>query len=400
MIFHGSENTSDVIKLTHDQSVDREVFARGNTDNFLMHLQMPLGSLIGIQIGHDASGDSSSWFLSEILVVDNKTGEQWMLNCHRWLALERDDGNTTRTFYTDNFKNSEKFKRSFGVIRRNGFSDDHLWFSVISKQPRNTFTRVQRASCCWCFLLLSMVTSAMFYGTESAKQQKIQIGPFTFTLSQLIIAVETAMIVLPVSLLIVFLFRRSKPTMSTQGRRYHHRKGQTNTHRLIPHFCIYIAWFLCVCTAVASALFTVLFSLSWGGEKSARWLTSVLLSITGDVVISQPIKIILVSLILALRCGCGKRPKGKDEIVEKHNLEPLNTVVDLSALDVERARKYKINERKMYRYLEELVFTLLFFLLLLTVCYGDKSKHRYKLKEATENDFGYSDNLGRYKVHF
>ena len=391
MILNGTENTSDVIKLPRDHSEGRKFFARGNTDNFLIHLQMPLGSVIGIQIGHDTYGDDSSWFLEEILVVDIQSGDQWIFNCHRWLALERDDGSTTRAFYTDDNKGSEEFKRSFGALRKNGFADDHLWLSVISKQPRNTFTRVQRASCCWCFLLLSMITSAMFYGTESPKQQKINIGPFTFTLSQLVIAVETAVIVLPVSLLIVFLFRRSEPRIPSLGRRYYHTKRQTKTQYLLPHFCIYIAWFLCVSAAITSAVFTVLYSLAWGSEKSARWLTSVLLSITGDVVVSQPIKIILVSVVLALRCGCFRKSKAEDKPVEKHNLEVLQDDLSPVYVDVERAKKYKINERKMYRYMKELFFTLLFFFLLLIVCYGDKNQQRYDLKEATDNDFQFFD---------
>ena len=67
-------------------------------------------------------------------------------------------------------------------------------------------------------------------------------------------------------------------------------------------------------------------------------------------------------------------------------------------VDVERARKYKINERKMYTYLKELTFSLLFFVLLLVVCYGDKSEQRYNLKDATEEDFQYFDDKGQYKV--
>ena len=396
MVLFGTENNTDVIKLIRDQVDERELFARGNTDNFLIHLERPLGSVIGMQIGHDASGDSSSWFVGEILVFDHQTGEQWLFNCHRWLALERDDGNITRILYANDNKEGQEFKRSFCALRRNGFADDHLWLSVISKEPRNTFTRVQRASCCWCFLLLAMVTSAMFYGMESPKQQKINIGPFNLTFSQLIIAVETALIVLTVNLVIVFLFRRIEPKINTHGRRYHHAKGQTKSQCFLPHSCIFIAWFLCVSTAITSALFTVLYSLAWRGEKSARWLTSVLLSITGDVVISQPFKILLASVILALRFGRGKRFIGEDKSAKKHNIEPLQ--VDLPPMDVERARKYKINERKMYGYIKELFFTLLVVFLLLIVYYGDKNEHRYSLMEATGNGFSYFHKNGQYKV--
>ncbi|XP_078356038.1 polycystin-1-related protein-like, partial [Oculina patagonica] len=398
MILHGTENISTIIKLTNGHSRDRNLFARGNTDNFLLHLEKPLGTITSVQIGHDTSGDDPSWFLSEILIVDSQTDERWMFSCYRWLALERDDGNTTSAFYTDNYKGDDEFKRTFSALRKNGFSDDHLWFSVISKQPRNHFTRVQRVSCCWCLLMLSMVTSAMFYETESTTQQKIKIGPLEVTSSQLIIALESAMIVLPASLLIVLLFRKSEPKINTQGRRYHLTKSETKQQCVLPHFCVYIAWFLCVCTGITSALFTVFYSLMWGGEKSARWLTTVVLSLSGDVIISQPIKIILASVIIAFRCGCGKKTTGKSKTAEEKSQEPFHTAVDLSSIDIERARKYKVNERKMYAYMRELVFSLLFFMLLLIVCYGDKNEHRYNLNAATESDFQYFDDRGQYKI--
>ena len=398
MILYGSDNTSSVIKLTCDQQYDGKLFARGNTDNFLVQLEKPLGTMTSVQIGHDISGDDPSWFLSEIIIVDHQRDGQCTFKCECWLALEKDDGNTTRVFYTDANRKDDEFKRTFSSLRRNGFSDDHLWLSVISKQPRNHFTRVQRASCCWCLLMLSMVISAMFYEIENTKQPNIKIGPFSFTSSQLIIALESAVIFVPASLLIVLLFRKSEPKRDRQGRRYHVTKTKAKGPYVLPHFCVYFAWFLCICTAVTSALFTVFYSLMWGGEKSAHWLTSVVLSLSGDVIISQPIKIILVSVIIASLCACRKNITSESKSVGEQIPEPVHTAVDLSSVDVERARKYKIKERKMYAYLKELTFSLLFFVLLLIVCYGDKNDQRYNLKEATESDFQYFDDKGQYKV--
>ena len=395
MILHGSENSSSVLKLTCDQSHGGKLFARGNTDNFLVQMEKPLGTLISVQIGHDISGDDPSWFLNEILIMDHQTEKQWVFRCYCWLALERDDGNTTRVFYTDKNKKDDEFKRTFSSLRKNGFSDDHLWLSVITKQPRNHFTRVQRASCCWCLLMLSMVTSAMFYETENTNQPNITIGPFALTSSQLIIALESAIIFLPASFLIVFLFRKCDPKRDSKGTLYHPAKPKTKEPCALPHFCVYFAWLLCVCTALTSAVFTVFYSLMWGGEKSARWLTSVVLSLSGDVIISRPIKIILVSVIIASLARRGHRKKTIRGSEGEQNPEPFHAAM---LVDVERARKYKINERKMYTYVKELTFSLLFFVLLLIVCYGDKNEQRYNLKDATESDFQYFDDKGQYKV--
>ena len=398
MTLHGTENTTDVIKLTCDIPYDRKLFAEGNTDNFLLRHNIPLGEIFCVQIGHDISGEDPSWFISEILAVDCQTGQQWLFSCHRWLALERDDGDTLRRFYANDFREDDEFKRTFSALRRNGFADDHLWFSVIKKQARNHFTRVQRASCCWSLLMLSMVTSAMFYEKEDPLEKKIQIGPFLLTRSQLIIALESALTVLPASLLIVFLFRKSEPKRNTQGRRYHLEKSKKKPFCSLPYFCVYIGWFLCIGTAITSALFTVFYSLMWGGEKSKRWLATVVLSLTGDVIISQPIKILIVSIIVASRSGCSRRMTKDTKSTNGHDGKELTSVVNLSSWDVERAKKFKRNERRMYAYLKELVFSMTFFALLLIVCYGEKSDHRYKLNAATERSFQFFDNMGRYKV--
>ena len=394
MILHGTENTSDVIKLTCDIPCERTLFAEGNTDNFFIRQEMPLGEIISLQIGHDISGEDPSWFISEILAVDCQRGRRWLFSCYRWLALERDDGQTTRIFYADDCKEGEKFRRKFSALRRNGFADDHLWLSVIRKQPRNPFTRVQRASCCWSLLLLSMVTSAMFYETEDLKQRKILIGPFSLTPSQLVIALESALVVVPASLLIVLLFRKSEPRRNSQGNRYQLGKSKREGWCLLPHFFVYIAWFLCVSIAITSALFTVFYSLMWGGEKSSRWLTSVLLSLTGEVLVIQPVKIIIASAVLALRYRSGGKSTNKSYLTD------ASDNLDLSSIDVERAGQYRKNKRKMYAFTKELLFSLIFLVILLIVCYGDKSRQRYHLRAAIESEVQYFDNVGRYKVCF
>ena len=375
------ESVTDVISLTDEGLTDRELFAQGNTDNFLISLRQPLGSLIKVQIGHDNSGKAASWFLSEISVTDCQTGQHWLFTCYRWLALERDDGNTTRALYSENVEGSEmEFKRKFSMLQKNGFADEHLWWSVVSKQPRNSFTRVQRASCCCCFLFLYMVTSAMFYETENVNQQAITVGPFKVTPSQLIIALETVFITLPPSVLITFLFRKSAPKSNLQGSKYNQSSSPKRQY-LLPHFCTYIAWFLCVSASIASALFTVFYSLMWGGEKSARWLSSVVLSVTGDVFISQPIKIVIVSLIVASQCGRALRLRGS---AQERSVQPM---FNLSSDELEQAKKFKTNERKMFKFIKELFFLFLFFFLLMVVCYSDKNDHRYELTDSTESDF-------------
>ena len=60
---------------------------------------------------------------------------------------------------------------------------------------------------------------------------------------------------------------------------------------MLPHWCVYIAWFLFAISCLVSAFFTILYSLEWGAEKSQEWLTAMLLSFFNSVVLIQPIKV-------------------------------------------------------------------------------------------------------------
>jgi len=237
-----------------------------------------------------------------------------------------------------------------------------------------------------------MVTSAMFYETENVNQQAITIGPFKVTPSQIIIALETVFITLPPSLLITFLFRKSKPKSNLQGSKYN-RSSSQKSQCLLPHFCTYIAWVLCVSASIASALFTVFYSLMWGGEKSIRWLSSVVLSVTGDIFVSQPIKIVIVSLVVASQCGRALRPRGS---TQDSHVQPM---FHLSSDELKQAKKFKTNERKMFQFIKDLFFILLFFFLLMVVCYSDKNDHRYELHDSTKNGFQSFDKVRfRYRI--
>ena len=58
------------------------------------------------------------------------------------------------------------FDKLFSEHARVGITDSHLWFSCFLRPERSTFTRVQRVSCCFSLLLLTMLTSAQFYQPE------------------------------------------------------------------------------------------------------------------------------------------------------------------------------------------------------------------------------------------
>ncbi len=76
-------------------------------------------------------------------------------------------------------------KREFSYVMTKGayhsVSDGHLWFSIFSRPPSNQFTRVQRCTCCFVLLFLSMFLNIMYY--DLSNEAKMNNSTNTISLS-------------------------------------------------------------------------------------------------------------------------------------------------------------------------------------------------------------------------
>ena len=80
--------------------------------------------------------------------------------------------------------------------------------------------------------------------------------------------------------------------------------------RKLPWWMKYFAWTLLVLTSFTAAFFVVLYGFTFGKDKSAQWISSLLISFLQDVFVSQPIKILFLGLFVALIV---KKPTEDDE---------------------------------------------------------------------------------------
>ena len=293
------------------------------------------------------------------------------------------------------------FKEIFNAKVGEGICDNHLWFSVAYRPARSRFTRLQRISCCLSLLFSFMVATAMFYGSAPQPgdtSDNFEIGPMKLNLRTVIIGIESALVALPINILIVALFRNSRvkefrtsqttkgcrkatasgpcgrvtdtdsiaseteiltqsdaddeqetdlndihcnigneddrqselDENSTSSKKQTQLPGQTEkklqdesleevqkpgffarirakfkssegrSAPCFPHWCVYVAWCLCVLTTLSSAVFTLFYSMMWGREQSNLWLTTMFISFVQDTLISQPLKVLIVSLIFAI----------------------------------------------------------------------------------------------------
>jgi hypothetical protein len=127
--------------------------------------------------------------------------------------VEKGDGQVDRLLPYACEKDMISFKHLFTQSVKKKFTDSHLWYSVISRPTRSNFTRLQRLTCCISLLFCTMIANAMFYRAQDNKANSsgvIQLGPLKFTMTQLYTSVVSTLIVVPVNLIIVTIFRKAK----------------------------------------------------------------------------------------------------------------------------------------------------------------------------------------------
>ncbi|XP_070579639.1 polycystin-1-related protein-like [Ptychodera flava] len=191
----------------------RKIFERGGVDSFVMAVPRSLGNLVHVRLWHDNGGKFPSWFLSRVSVKDLQNDKMFYFMLDRWLAVEEEDGQIERVIPVAGKSELTSFGHLFYSKTRRNISDGHLWFSIFIRPPRSRFTRVQRATCCVSLLFCTMMANILFYNvdvTGTGSGQEYQLGPIKFTLAELCIGVISSLMVFPVNLIVVQIFRNVK----------------------------------------------------------------------------------------------------------------------------------------------------------------------------------------------
>ena len=396
-------------------------FTRGSLTCFTLSIPNNVGPLRRVRLWHDNSGESPSWYLNTIKIYDAFSQELKTFTCHKWLAVEKGDGLVDRTLAADS--TAEKRKNFWESCRNTvagKLGDGHLWFSVATRPPSRRFTRVQRLSCCLSLLLTTMLAIAMihqFVLGHVQQQRTFRLGPLVLSLRQLIIALESIVVVLPLNLMIEGIFSHVATNFDTPGQRQKRYKVRerlsihkvTEKHRYrrglrvtLPYCFVYLAWFLCFTSSAASATFIILYSLHWSKEKSGEWLISLAMSLFVEIFVLEPVKIVVVALFLSYFCQSDADELAQtpgtvvhsDEVTfadgqkEDENDEKITSPKPLSKKELRRARIYRMRELRMYKAIQKIVCYFLYLLILMNMCYGSRSHYSYSLKFSLEQTFG------------
>ena len=390
--------------LQNDMEKDRILLARGNVDTFVISTLNSLGDLKYINIRHNNFGESPEWFLEYIIVRDRESREEWRFTSYKWLAIDRDDCRIERNIRCEKqLPSNGDFQSVFRSRASNSLYDGHLWLSAITKRPGCTFSRVQRVTCCVCIAMSAMLANAMFYNVDGKEEDTIRIGPLKISLRQIIVGFQSCLVVAPMNILIIWLFKNSRRRRSRklkQPFKYEensNREREGGNEQRLPHFCAYIAWFLCFCTIMTSATFTFFYSLMWGKEKANEWLTCMMLSLTQDIMAVQPVKVVATAFVVAFALTKAKNKiskphkKNKDVLSEEEMNKEQDVVYDKDAPDASELEWYKEEKRKRLRFyaiVREITVFIVFMVVLMAVCFGNTDRNRYLLYKSVKDDFG------------
>ncbi|XP_022098115.1 polycystic kidney disease protein 1-like 2 isoform X2 [Acanthaster planci] len=172
----------------------------------------------------------------------------------------------------------------------------------------------------------------------------------------------------------------------------------------LPHWFVYIGWFLVFSTTLVSSYFTMLYGLKYGKKRSIDWLVSLVVSLFQSVFFIQPLKVLLFAAFVALVMKqWDADDDGSDDIEEReienapevyrkllrkwkatHYRPPTNA-------EVNTGRRRKEMERKMFALLREIVGYFFFIWLVLIVAYSQRDRSSYYLTKHVRDVFFSSD---------
>ncbi|XP_032239241.2 uncharacterized protein LOC5513821 isoform X2 [Nematostella vectensis] len=394
-------------------------FNRGSSIDTTVCLPMNLGSLLYIHIWHDNQGQSPAWFLDDVTIRNLQTGGQWNFVCDRWIAVENEECRTDVILYAASQAELNNYTRIFVKKTSNDLYDGHLWFSVVAKPPTSSFTRVQRCCCCLSLLFCTMVTSCMFYNIKGAADDSIiMIGPIKLSLREIVIGAQSGIIVFPMNFFIVFLFRKSmearekldEPSKLTKKLRagkfafFYNECFESNgaSRRMCRsgvfkgQVLYFLAWFLCIATSFASAVVTIMYSLMWKADISEKWCVSFFLSFIEDAFLIQPIKVALLAALLAFVIKETKKRKKNnyetlrngdtdnflDDTSEKGSEESAKVTNERRPPNrnfLENARRMRIKQIKTNQVVKDVLFYVVFLLLIMVYAYGHRDPIAFNL---------------------
>ncbi|XP_019639730.1 PREDICTED: LOW QUALITY PROTEIN: polycystic kidney disease protein 1-like 2 [Branchiostoma belcheri] len=363
----------------------RQLFQGGSVDSFLVSCENPLGPLTHIHVWHDNSGHSPAWYLSKVVIQHVTSGQLDYFICNKWLALDEDDGRIDRMVFVASPDEMAAISNLISERAAKDFHDGHLFFSVVGRPARSAFTRTQRLSCCLSAVYSTMLTNIMFFGQgdnfdppQPIRIMGVEIEP-PVSLPQIMIAVQSAVVIVPLNALIVLLYRNAAPKPSSKPVRKHAEDTK--------------AGLLVFAVSFVAAYFTVLYTLNFGREKAEAWFTAFITSFFTDLILIQPVKVLTLAVVLGLLI---RKPTTEDDppptevagdeeylqaVVEQPTAE-VGAPAPLAGETLTRDRANRVRRKRCRHILREMVVYGLFLSVLMLMSYTERSSLAFYMNNS------------------
>ncbi|XP_052068761.1 uncharacterized protein LOC127708011 isoform X2 [Mytilus californianus] len=402
-------------------------FDVGSIRKFVMSVPKPINDPTVLKIWHDNSGqgNTASWYLNKIILEDVQTGGRYMFLCDQWLSLDYDDGCIDCAIPVSDELDKHKFSFLFNEKTRQNTTDNHLWLSVAIRPEDSNFTRIERLACCLTLLFLTMISNAMFYGQSTGS--RFSIGPITLSLSVIYISLISAIIAAPPIFLVTYMFRSSRPHPTnekkhlTNTKANHERTLKSKTDEennpnadvtddpqfSLPFWCRYVAWGIVTLAVFVSGFFLILYSMEWGQTKSEEWLLCFFMSFIESMLLVDPLKIILLSLVFSWIVKSYKEKTVKYDRekllleTKRRTASPLSYLLDVfkktqAPLEPQKVASLKEKRQqrlKMQEIFIELVLYIIFLAVLYCVSFRNRDSRWYNVKHHLEQQLVTSNSI-------
>ncbi|KAK8759662.1 hypothetical protein V5799_002705 [Amblyomma americanum] len=333
---HGSDDESREVVLRDGARNPLALQAGGRDWYFLSH-PSSLGDIEAISLTLDLKGKESSWNLNTVVVRDLQTASRTVFVIDDVLTPDAYKGTSTFTFEAADESLLRNPWRIFSSRMIRYFREEHLIFSIFSRLPTSNFTRKQRASVALLLVTTGMMVSLMFYGLDPDEEEFFNMT-FLYTLFELptrrevVIAVQSTLLVTPFAFLVVFLFERSRPPAfrrkpavpkvyvedavedvvqgwvhDTASSAESSKTGNVPKELLtsnaqanpFPSWVSVFAWFLCLSASLVASVFIILYGLTYGYHRSLSWVRCNLVNVVFSEFVISPLKILCLSAVMA-----------------------------------------------------------------------------------------------------
>lgn len=186
---------------------------------------------------------------------------------------------------------------------KNNLRDNHLWLSIFARPVQSSFTRLDRLTCCFVLLALSMLINILYYGVQSknsssTSSNRLNIGTYvTLTPEQIGTGLMSSLFIFVPSFLLVELFKRIKrrttrlDNIKSMLNIKTKKSENSNKEMKFPWWFKSFAYLISLLISGISLFFVVIKGIEFGEEKVAKWLTSLFVSFLSSLVLTQPLTV-------------------------------------------------------------------------------------------------------------